>query len=173
MESHLIDTELFLSYTEYDLVKEYNFFSKINVNYVYFNASFPDQTEIIDISKAIPRVQSVPIMCLIIAMYMGFNEIYLIGTEHDSFRTGDYKYFYTPKVLADTGFNVGSGDKIKYLYEELRGSTILWEQYRAIKKIALARNTTIFNATLGGALDEFERVDLQNILIPEPKVPAN
>ena len=38
-------------------------------------------------------------MALLISMYMGLKTIYLTGTDHDDFRSGEYKYFYVPTVL--------------------------------------------------------------------------
>jgi hypothetical protein len=169
MDSKLGDAEIFLSVTEKELVERNNLFTNKKVNYIYFDNDSPiDRVEPIDIAVGSPCVQSVPIMCLIVAMYMGFKEVYLLGTDHDSFRTGDYKYSYTPTVFAERNFNI-EGDKVQSLYEELRGCAILWEQYRAMRKIADANKITILNATHGGALDEFERVNLDEVLGTSPK----
>jgi hypothetical protein len=165
MHGKLGGAEIFLSLTERELVEKDNLFTNRKVNYIYFDDDLPvDRTELIDIADKSPRVQSVPIMCLMVAMYMGFKEIYLLGTDHDSFRTGEYKYSYTPTVLAEKGFNIGEGDKVQSLYAELHGSAILWEQYRAMRNIANANNIRIVNATFGGALDELERMDLDDVL---------
>lgn len=165
MDSKTGNAELFLNYTERPIVEEFNLFTGKKVNYVFMHGSFlNDHSGIIDISGRIPSVQSVPIMCLIIAMFMGFNKIYLLGVEHDSFRTGEYKYFYNPTVLKDKDFMVVKNEDIFLKQEEFIAYAILWQQYRKIKDIAIKNNISIYNATLGGALDVFERVNLDEVL---------
>jgi len=166
MDEKVGDAELFLNISEESLVRENNLFKDRKINYVCMNGKFDDkQSKIIDITGIIPGIQSVPIMCLMIAMYMGFKEIYLIGVEHDSFRTREYKYFYTPTMLAGKDHAVCIDGRIKCsLYDEFHAYAYLWEQYRILKYIAFANNISICNATCGGALDEFERVSLDKVL---------
>jgi hypothetical protein len=166
MDKKLCDAELFFNYSEEAIVKKHKLFQTRKVHYVCLSRKFsPDETDIIDISGIMPGVQSVPIMCLMIAMYMGFNKIYLLGTEHDSFITGKYDYFYAPTVLKGKDIAVDSnGVVINPLYEEFQSLVNLWKQYRILKNIARSNHVSIINATAGGALDEFERADLNDIL---------
>ena len=98
-------------------------------------------------------------------MYMGFSTIYLLGTEHDSFATGYYRYFYDNQVTS-TDFAVATNGDIRCtLYQELRAYTILWEQYLHLNNIAESNGIKIFNATQGGKLDVFERVDFDTLFI--------
>lgn len=48
--------------------------------------------------------------------------------------------------------------------EELKALNNLWEQYRIIKYIAARKKIRIYNATIGGVLDVFERVDYDKII---------
>ena len=166
MEEKIGNAELFLNYTEHSLVTEYKLFRNHKVNYIVLGAIFKkDQSFIPDMTEVMPGVRSVPIMCLMIAMYMGFKEIYLIGTDHESFRTGEYKYPFEPTVLKDKIVTISPSGKLKHsMYTIFRNNANLWVQYRTLKNIASKNNVKIFNATAGGALDEFERVDLENIL---------
>lgn len=164
MHENIGNAELFLSSQEEPLVRNNNLFPGRIVHYVYMYGQFNDYRDsIFDISRAIPGVQSVPIMCLLIAIYMGFKNIYLIGVEHDSFIKGEYKYFFDQTILAGKSGGVTGDDKVTSLYDELQAAVILWQQYRAIKKVAALIGCKIYNATNGGALDEFERVTLENV----------
>jgi hypothetical protein len=40
----------------------------------------------------------------------------------------------------------------------------LFRQYRELKRIAYSHGVNIYNATAGGALDEFDRVPLEDVL---------
>ncbi|HSI42881.1 MAG TPA: hypothetical protein VK949_00935, partial [Methylotenera sp.] len=63
-------------------------------------------------------------------------------------------------------FSVKENGELKcQMYETLKSNTLLWEQYRAIKKIANHHDVTIYNATSGGALDEFALVNLDDLFI--------
>jgi hypothetical protein len=118
-----------------------------------------------DISGRIPGVQSVAIMCLMAAMYMGFKKIYLLGTDHDHFRTGEYTYFYEPTVLRgkDPSTNA-EGKLVGSWYDELSALAVLWGQYRTINLMAERHGIQIFNATAGGELDEFPRANLESLI---------
>lgn len=166
MHENIGDAELFLSHGEEPLVRENNLFPGRNVNYLCMLGPFSkNSTQLLDITRRVPGVLSVPIMCLMIAMYMGFKDIYLLGVDHDSFKKGEYKYFFTPTVFNGKAEGVTEDGKVTdLLYDELYIYYMLFGQYRALKRIAHARGITIYNATAGGALEEFERVSLEDIL---------
>lgn len=165
MNQGIGDAELFLDVAEEPLVRKNRLFNGRKINYTCmanrFSAKF---TKVIDISGIIPAPQSAPIMCLMIAIYMGFEEIYLIGTEHDVAVTGEYKYFYTSKLGQKENPCVNSDGKIKDLESERQGIKKLMEQYRILKRIAENKGITIYNATLGGVLEVYPRVDLAKVL---------
>ncbi|MDB5807754.1 MAG: hypothetical protein JWN73_5076 [Betaproteobacteria bacterium] len=160
---------LFLNYTEEALVREENLLPGRDVRYLVFSGGFEQYKPLAkpDIARRIPAVQSVPIMCLMVAMYMGFDRIYLLGTDHDHFLSGEYKYFYEPTVLKGKDSSAdANGRRRGGWYEELAGLASLWKQYREVRHIAEAQHIEIFNATAGGELDEFPRVELQTLLPP-------
>jgi len=160
------DASIFINYTEEKLVNDFGLFKNRKVFYLTLGGGIDEnRKDIIDICHIAPAVQSVPIMALIIAMYMGFSTIYLLGTEHDSFATGYYRYFYDNQVTS-TDFAVATNGDIRCtLYQELRAYTILWEQYLHLNNIAESNGIKIFNATQGGKLDVFERVDFDTLFI--------
>jgi len=47
------------------------------------------------------------------------------------------------------------------LETEFASYVTLWRQYKALRAIATARGVRIFNATRGGLLDVFPRVELE------------
>lgn len=164
MDSKLGRATLFLNCTEEAMVEHAGLFRGRDVRYVTFTGTFADYDPLAvpDLSGRIPGVQSVAIMCLMAAMYMGFKKIYLLGTDHDHFRTGEYKYFFEPTVLKGKDVATDAeGKLVSGWYDELSGLAVLWGQYRSIKRIAEHHGIQIFNATAGGELDEFSRVSLE------------
>jgi len=165
MDKGLGTAELFLDIAEERLIREKRLFPKRKINYLYPGIVFSAKsTKPIDISKIVPSLQSIPIMCLMIAMYMGFKKIYLIGTDHDSYITGEYKYFYGTKGAPGNEVFMSSDGKIKNLEVERQATQDLMVQYKIIKRIAENQGITIYNATLGGALEVFPRVNLDEVL---------
>lgn len=168
MHQKLGHATLFLNYTEEPVVREEALFVGREVRYTVFSGGFSEYpiNELRDIAPCIPAVQSVPVMCLMIAMYMGFSEIYLLGTDHDHFRSGEYKHFFEPTVLRGKDCTVNVSGKPSSWYTEFAGLARLWEQYRAVKQIAQHHGVRIFNATAGGELDEFPWVDFAPLFPP-------
>ncbi|MGO7205704.1 hypothetical protein ACCT30_31770, partial [Rhizobium ruizarguesonis] len=162
--SHLGAAELFLSSTEAELVRKHNLFSGRTVRYLVLGESFDERTseEIVDISQPVPRVESVPVMALMIAMYLGFKEIILLGVDHDRFLSSTYRYAFDLKVQKGKDFTVNvDGTLTRTLHDEFQQLARLWRQYRAISNIAKANGIRIVNSTPGGALDEYERRPFQ------------
>ena len=85
--------------------------------------------------------------CIPLAIYMGFNPIYLIGCDQEDHNSA--RHF--------------DGNKIP-----LSGVSTPWhiinQSFETVKKYADANNIKIFTATKGGCLEVFERVDLEQAL---------
>jgi hypothetical protein len=157
--------ELFLDAAQEPLIRENKLFPGRKINYLYTGFFRNGINEgILDISKRIPQVHTVPVLCLMIAIYMGFKKIYLIGVEHDGWKTGEYKYFFEPTVLKGKDEAVYPDGKVRDpLYEQFLGFGRALKQYWAMNNIARANNISIFNATEGGAVDEFPRVKFEDL----------
>lgn len=167
MDARLGRATVFLNCTEAELVRREGLFPKHDVHYTAFWKLFSDYNPDIkpDLASAIPGPQSVAIMCLMAAIYMGFTRIYLLGTDHDQFRTGQYTYSFEPTVLRGKDNSANSdGELIGGWHDELAALAVLWGQYRVVRKLAERHGVQIFNATAGGELDEFPRVQLSSVL---------
>ncbi len=156
---------IFLSVTERKLVEDNGIFSSRNVIYLNFCGDWGvvEKNKVIDLGGALPGVQSVSIMALFIAMYLGYEEIYLVGADHDSFRTLEYRYPFASIISTSENYTVDSSNKITDVYSELVATVRLWQQYRVLKEVASANSIVISNATHGGALDVFPRVSLDSL----------
>jgi len=165
MDRSLGEAELFLGSTEYELVQAQGLFKTRQVNYLCCALPFwPRKGKILDLRWPLPATASVPIMCLIVALYMGFRDIYLLGTDHDAIVTRRYTYSFEPTVLRGKDRAVDEAGRMRVpLYEWFKANLQLWGQYRRLKEIALNEGRNIYNASAGGMLDEFPRVDLAQL----------
>jgi len=161
VDQHVGDAEIVLSGSERALVEARELFGGRRVHYLLFDGDNGCSDEgVPDLTGPIPGPQSVPIMALMLALYLGCKTIYLLGTEHDHFITGTYTYFYDRSPVTGKDSSVdASGQVVMSRYDELQAFARLWRQYRWLRGCAARAGATIYNATAGGALDEFERVD--------------
>lgn len=88
-----------------------------------------------------------------IAIYMGFTEIYLLGADCDYLQTK--KYFKEDK---------NRGEEKYFTKSFLAGNTDRFiAAYLVAKQYADQHNIKIYNATRGGKLEVFERVDFDSL----------
>lgn len=164
-KKYIGETQLFFDIDDYDLFYGSDILPREKLNFVSTkmrNSYFAE----IDLKKNIMGPQSVSILALQIAIYMGFSRIYLLGAEHDSMITKKYEHFFDKKESMFT-MNEDSADEddniILPFKIELEIQNCLWKQYATIKEIAEEKGISIYNATPGGVLDVFERVDFDTL----------
>jgi hypothetical protein len=170
MHTRIGNAELFLNETESELVDKYNLFPNRKVNYVCLSPfKFKDpykKTEkgFPDITGIIPGVESVPVLCLMIALYMGFSKIYLLGVDHN-FTDKKYEYAFNENIFKYKHKGVSVDNEIKdNNYHMFYTLTSLWEQYRYIKEMALLNDVDIYNLSPSSELDEFEKCSLEHVV---------
>ena len=135
---------------------------------MYLDSLNVDYYDEIDITNKMLCGYSVTIDCIQLAIYMGFKKIYLVGIEHSEIVTGQYSYFYNRNqsiVGNKDTYASNSGEVIADFSVQLYTRYNLWKQYEKLKKIAEKNGVSIYNATKGGVLDIFKRVDYDSILI--------
>lgn len=161
-----LKSQYFFSFHEKQVVDKMREYDNRCVNYIAF-ASMPDFEKFdIDLTSLAPNPQSVSIMALEIALYMGFKTIYLIGTEHDCLVTKRYTHFYEYSesiVSQGNQYENAQGELGGPFDLELESTYNLWRQYKKIKQIAERNGAKIYNATKGGILDIFERVEFDTL----------
>lgn len=124
----------------------------------------------LNITKPMPYPKSSHLLAMILALYMGFEKIYLLGCEHDFLKQPmstthiTLKHFYEepPGDLADH-YKTAT-------YEASLSSCLrLFRNYRFFKeKIAKSHpGVRIFNATPNSFLDVFPMVDFDEVLNKE------
>lgn len=117
-----------------------------------------------DLTRKVMSPITVVIMGLQIAMYLGFQEIYLLGCDHDYIlHYGESSHFYQEKEhsLVRAGYNEWDEASI---YSQMKWYIHLWEDYQYLNEIAKKNKIKIYNATEGGLLDVFPWVILTDIL---------
>lgn len=120
----------------------------------WFPKKFPETDFSGDITKVVYTGKSVVYAMIQIAAYMGFTEIYLLGVDCN---------YAQPKMYSD---NVTYIDhKTKWSREKLlKNGNQMLPQFEIAKAYAKEHGFEIFNATRGGQLETFQRVDLTEVV---------
>ena len=118
-----------------------------------------------DASKILYCGQSVTFINLQLAFFMGFTEVYLIGMDFD---------YLIPKEHERRGdLIVSTTDDPNHFHKDYFGKGKTWKDpkldrvamnYRQAKLAYEAVGRKIYNATVGGKLEIFERVDYERLL---------
>ena len=114
-----------------------------------------------DISTGIPCRGTVTITLAQIAMYMGFKEIYLIGVDHNFSRMTDMagNLIINENVKDHYGDTKNADENTKGIFN-IDEATL---SFMDLKEFAEARGVKIYNATRGGKLEVFQRVDFDEL----------
>lgn len=120
--------------------------NRIHVHLIDYCEDSPRFSE--DITKCTYEGWTVLYSCFQIAVYMGFRKIYLLGVDHNY--TEQAKHFH------------------KDYYKALKNPLLYYKEkaelaFQSAKKYADAHDIKIYNATRGGKLEVFERVDFDSL----------
>lgn len=152
------DVNFFLPINYKVFVQQEKYLKDFAKHYLLLEGKFTENLKFnIEIDKAIPNIINVVLSCIILAKYMGFKEIYLLGVDHDWLKARTFdkiKRFYKKHHFDNDRKNT---------YEYAASSTgELFRAYRLLK-IKLAP-TTIINCTTNSYIDVFEFDKLDNVL---------
>lgn len=142
---------IFLNDTDKEFWKNphINNFFKFHQHYEYCFDRFPKFSD--DFSRKSYIGATVTYTCMQLAVYMGFKEIYLLGVDFSyggEKKNTKYSYFHKPEKTERTvkGF-------VKHV-------TLA---YQSARRYTDTHGIKIFNATRGGKLEVFERVDFDSL----------
>lgn len=165
--SQVPETKLFFSVVAEEYIKNNKLFTENPKYYIFRHGTMDENLRFnMDPTIVIPFTKNVIILAIMLAVYMGFETIYLLGCDNNLLAypseqaVTNYKHFYNepPGHIPD------SWNKTKY--ENLIASTlILFQNYRFLReKIAKEYpQVKIYNATPNSFLDVFPFVKFDDI----------
>jgi hypothetical protein len=119
--------------------------------------------EIWNIEKDPFTVRTVVYAAIQLAHHLGFHEIVLLGCDHDyltDISRVENHHFYPESSGYSDKENLSAFTKERWFFEYY----MRWKQYRLMDEYFRERGGKIINATEGGMLDVFPRMDLRAIL---------
>lgn len=145
------------------VIEKYALFENYKINWYFAGVNYREgifNSSAMDITKPIYAGEAVSIYALILAIYMGFDEIYLLGMDHDYFlyeNESQMRMYSSAKHQKDE-FKRVFGDTF-HTKEFLRQYNI-FTKYRAFDEYSQSK---IFNASDGGILKVFPRVSFKDL----------
>lgn len=136
---------------------------KEGITYFYITRrnSYPNQPRFSkDVSRVVHEGMTVTYSEMQFALYMGFKEIYLIGVDHN------YANVIMPDgtVVQKDGVKDYFSEKYKYKVPMNPANIIMSElAYKSANEYANKNGAKIYNATRGGKLEVFERIDFDGL----------
>jgi len=116
-----------------------------------------------DITNVLFAPRTVIYSAIQLAAYMGCSEIYLLGCDHDYLtdvkRVTNHHFYQEEEGISDVE-HLSAFTSEKWFYEYY----IRWKDYRLMGDYLTKKGIKIYNATEGGMLDVFPRVNLSDIL---------
>lgn len=134
---------------------------KSNVFYLNFQTNkkiWEDGVFSTDIQKGVNWGHTVILdFCLPIAFYMGFDEIYLLGCDMNFSDNKTDNHFYN---------EIDARQKKRDKNDWNLWNKIVFRSYEAAKTVFEHNERVIYNATRGGKLEVFPRVDFESLFSP-------
>lgn len=144
----------------------HKYYYDINIEDAFYFRMIQSNTDIPifsqDISLGFGASNTVAYSAAQLAAYMGFKRIYLIGVDHRfSTYQNDKGEIINDETVRDYFSNEYFKDKAQLYIPNLDAST---RAFLAMKKYCDAHKIEVYNATRGGQLEVFKRVDLDEVL---------
>lgn len=169
LDNSLVDTQLFIK-DEALLLLERDIYHKDNVYFYNMNDSSDTINDDIDLTRAVPQfAQNVISPALMLAIYLKYEEIILIGCDHTWW--GYSKEEIEQGIIHPHIYSKSERDKVHHVdffqshgYEGVQ-ETIERQKYEYMEldRVARRKGIKIINATNGGYLETFERVAYEDL----------
>lgn len=159
-----------------DMVNKFELDKELDVHYfaaLQFTKKRYLKKDSIDFTKVVCNWPTVIQIAITMAIYMGFSEIYLLGLDCTGFiniaetKLKDYSHGikYAFDVSDAEKKRMEKSNSMYSMKQELLCQAELFDDYDLISEYAKRKGIKIFNATKGGLLESFERIDYEDVVL--------
>jgi len=160
-----LSTKLFFPIGAFQYISGFNLGTLIDPHFFHYD-SYLDFHSRIDFTRGIPQnANNVIMIAIMLAYFMGCNPIYLVGCDHDflniteaEYEKSEVKHFY-PDAKPRCPIDFLSWKEWEKAMKE-----IAW-QYNQLSSYAEHWGFNVFNATRGGCLEAFPRVEYESLFV--------
>lgn len=164
MEHKLGDTLVFLEVGDRNLVENNDLFSNHQVHY-FKGCVGAVRSDHIDLTKCIIPIFTGPHLAISAAIYMGYQNIYLLGIDHDWFATLTYDYFFDRSGMFFQDDSVDSDGAVKSSrLDSLKEAIPVFSNYIRLDQISKSYGVSIFNCSEASMLDMFPNANFREVV---------
>lgn len=167
------DVRVFYDLRAFEMVQQYRLCEQLNISYFGILPCRPDKFEKskIDFTSVVPNYPTVIFYVILMAVYMGFSEIYLLGCDctglvsiiNSKIKNAE-EAVYGYKISENEKKRMERVAKERTLEDEVSSYLELLRGYRRMYQYCERNGTKLFNATEGGALESLPKVRLADVL---------
>lgn len=163
---------VFYKTSAYDMVKKFRLDEYLDI-YYFSEMGFKDISCGIDFDfcKSVPEFSTVVHYAILLAVYMGFEDIYLLGCDC----TGIVNTVRSRIASSDSmeyAYNISENERKRMeksnsmypIQDELRWYANIFDDYEALKKYCLSKGVNLSNATESSLIDCLPKVSLDDVL---------
>ena len=163
------ELKLFVPIEAREVIQKYKW--TVNTYYYFSGVPFEKfQCKKIDLSKTIPSMQAVVQYAILIAIYMGFKEIYLLGTEQTNI-FGNIKAYIEKNAASEYSFEMNEEEKkwknkklTSYsLSETLRGYARIFELYSELYIYCKSMGIGLYNCAPETLIQDISKVNYEDL----------
>ena len=165
--------EVFYEITAKPMIDNFGLEEISNVNYFQVLGLNPDRMEklFVDFTQPMANYPTVVDYAILLAVYMGFQEIYLLGCDcsgivniAQSKLKNAKNNLYAFEMTDSAAKRLERYSKQRDIKDELISQAIMFEKYDALDKYCKRNGSKLFNATEGGLLECIERINIDVVL---------
>lgn len=164
--------ECFFPITQYEFVKEYNIDGVLNTNFYLSNFEFDEfYKKDVDFTKPTPAFYTVVQWCVLMAVYMGFSKIYLLGCDNTSLLV-NMKSVLEVNDDSDYGYSLSENEKKRMtamvkrqsLEAQIRSALNTFNGYRLLYEYCTKREIQLINCSSTTLIDSIPRKKFTEVI---------
>lgn len=165
--------QCFFTMDSYNFVKKYNLDNELKISYFKPALSFCDKFDMdMDFSKFVPGFHTVVQYAVAMAIYMGFKDIYILGSEITGILTS-INIRLQNNLKDDYAYEISKNEKKRMMNrvdtvtfeQELNSFLNIFRDYRRLNEYCFSRNIKLINCTPGGLIESLPRMEFESILV--------
>lgn len=159
MEEKTASAEMFFHIGDHSLIEDHQLFLGRKIHWVEHLHSWDENDKSPIDLREIPPIWSVSETAITVALYLGFEKIYLLGFDHDWFN-GLFSYFYDYKTEHKDLPEDFSVPQVDSEYQMRRHAT-MFKKYKYL--YSLKKNIYNANADMNSYVDVFPKVEYDGL----------
>ena len=163
--------ECFFPVNQEAFIKKYKLDKELKINYLSMQYIVTDDKFPIDLSKPIPRFQTVVQTCIVAAIYMGFTEIYLLGCDNTGI-IANINSFLKKDCSNDYAYNISDNEKDRmqklFTNQKLEDYVLAYYKtlvnYSNIAEYCKRNGILLKNCSLESTIDSIDMINLDEVV---------